>query len=337
MAEDKSFIDSLFEYGGDAFNYITNTDDGLLDDVGSLFQKSDGSIDFGKIAGGIGALGKILSDTGVIDSSSYLGQLFGGGPQIERLGYQGSIPDYTATRTRVPMTYDPDRRPGSGGQRYFTDIAYSGGDRGTQDTSGQAATLQAMNLANPAMTNRQGQGLAALRAAEAEKALAEQQAAEQVAEQVAQTVANEALPLPVIPTAESQLTDEEKINFGLMAPPEDDEDSDPDPRPEEKQESDSPLYRGGIIGLNRGMYLSGATDGMADKIPAMIGNTQPAALSDGEFVIPADVVSGLGNGNSDAGAKNLYAMMDRVRRARTGTTKQAPAINPNKMMPQMRG
>ena len=119
-----------------------------------------------------------------------------------------------------------------------------------------------------------------------------------------------------------------------MQPP---EDSDPVPRPEEKQESDSPLYRGGIIGLNRGMYLSGATDGMADKIPAMIGNTQPAALSDGEFVIPADVVSGLGNGNSDAGAKNLYAMMDRVRRARTGTTKQAPAINPNKMMPQMRG
>ena len=56
-----------------------------------------------------------------------------------------------------------------------------------------------------------------------------------------------------------------------------------------------------------------------------------------EFVIPADVVSGLGNGNSDAGAKNLYAMMDRVRQARTGTTKQAPAIDPNKMMPTMRG
>ena len=306
------------DFGTDAFNYITNTDDGLLDDVAGFFQTSDGKIDYGKIAGGLGALGKVLTDTGVIGQDSYLGQLFGGGPQTERLGYQGSIPDYTATRTRVPGTFDPDRRPGSGGQRYFTDVAFSGGDRGTQDTSGQAATLQAMNLANPAMTNRQGQGLAALRAAEAEKALAEQQAAEQVA----QAVADEALPLPVIPTAESQLTDQEKINFGLMEPPE-----------EEVQEAAT----GGIIGLNRGMYLSGATDGMADKIPAMIGNTQPAALSDGEFVIPADVVSGLGNGNSDAGARNLYAMMDRVRRARTGTTKQAPAINPNKMMPQMRG
>ena len=80
-------------------------------------------------------------------------------------------------------------------------------------------------------------------------------------------------------------------------------------------------------------YLAGATDGMADLVPATIGGTQPAALSDGEFVIPADVVSHLGNGNSDAGAKQLYSMMDRVRKERTGTTKQGPEINPTKMMP----
>ena len=80
-------------------------------------------------------------------------------------------------------------------------------------------------------------------------------------------------------------------------------------------------------------YLAGATDGMADLVPATIGGTQPAALSDGEFVIPADVVSHLGNGNSDAGAKQLYAMMDRVRDERTGTTRQGPEINPTKMMP----
>jgi hypothetical protein len=79
-------------------------------------------------------------------------------------------------------------------------------------------------------------------------------------------------------------------------------------------------------------FLRSTTDGMSDEIPAMIDRKDPAALSGGEFVIPADVVSGLGNGNSDAGAKNLYAMMDRVRQARTGTTKQAPAIDPNKMM-----
>ena len=80
-------------------------------------------------------------------------------------------------------------------------------------------------------------------------------------------------------------------------------------------------------------YLGGPTDGMADLIPASIDGTQPAALSDGEFVIPADVVSHLGNGNSDAGANQLMSMMDRVRNARTGTTKQGTEINPTKMMP----
>jgi hypothetical protein len=72
---------------------------------------------------------------------------------------------------------------------------------------------------------------------------------------------------------------------------------------------------------------------MADKIPARIDNTQEARLSDGEFVVPADVVSHLGNGNSNAGAKNLYNMMDRVRKARTGNTKQGTEINPNKFIP----
>jgi hypothetical protein len=74
-------------------------------------------------------------------------------------------------------------------------------------------------------------------------------------------------------------------------------------------------------------------DGMSDDIPATIDGTQPAALSDGEFVVPADVVSHLGNGSSDAGAQQLYSMMDRIRQARTGTTEQGKEINPKKMMP----
>jgi hypothetical protein len=68
---------------------------------------------------------------------------------------------------------------------------------------------------------------------------------------------------------------------------------------------------------------------MADRVPATIDGAEPARLSDGEFVIPADVVGHLGNGNSDAGAKNLYAMMDRLREDRTGTTRQGKQINPN--------
>jgi hypothetical protein len=72
---------------------------------------------------------------------------------------------------------------------------------------------------------------------------------------------------------------------------------------------------------------------MADKIPSSIDGKRPAKLSHGEFVIPADVVSHLGNGNSDAGAKILYKMMDRVRQARTGTKKQGRRINPAKFTP----
>ena len=86
-------------------------------------------------------------------------------------------------------------------------------------------------------------------------------------------------------------------------------------------------------GMAKGRYLQGGTDGMADEIPAQIGQDQPAALSHGEFVVPADVVSHLGNGNSDAGAKKLYQMMDKIRMARTGTKKQGKRINPDKFMP----
>jgi hypothetical protein len=80
-------------------------------------------------------------------------------------------------------------------------------------------------------------------------------------------------------------------------------------------------------------YIRGSQDGMADQIPASIDGSQPAALSAGEFVVPADVVSHLGNGNSDAGAEQLYSMMDRIRQARTGQKEQAKPINPEEMMP----
>ena len=91
--------------------------------------------------------------------------------------------------------------------------------------------------------------------------------------------------------------------------------------------------QGGEIAMAKGRYLQGGTDGMADELPARIGQDQPAALSHGEFVIPADVVSHMGNGNSDAGAKKLYQMMDKIRMARTGTKKQGKKINPDKFMP----
>ena len=96
---------------------------------------------------------------------------------------------------------------------------------------------------------------------------------------------------------------------------------------------------GGLMGLNTyaagGKLLRGDGDGMSDSIPAVIqgANPQRAALADGEFVIPADVVSHLGNGSTEAGSKRLYSMMDKVRRARTGNPKQGKQINPNRFLP----
>ena len=90
--------------------------------------------------------------------------------------------------------------------------------------------------------------------------------------------------------------------------------------------------QGGISSLAP-RYLDGAGDGMSDSIRANIDGQQEARLADGEFVIPADVVADMGNGSSNAGAERLYSMMDRIREARHGTTKQPPEVNVNRMMP----
>jgi hypothetical protein len=106
---------------------------------------------------------------------------------------------------------------------------------------------------------------------------------------------------------------------------------------DEPMGDDSGMAGGGITSLGSysdgGRMLRGPGDGMSDSIPATIGRKQPARLADGEFVVPADVVSHLGNGSTDAGAKKLYAMMDKVRQARTGKKKQAPAVKTQKYMP----
>jgi hypothetical protein len=99
----------------------------------------------------------------------------------------------------------------------------------------------------------------------------------------------------------------------------------------------SNMASGGISNLGTysdgGRMLKGPGDGMSDSIPGVIGGKRPARLADGEFVVPADVVSHLGNGSTDAGAKHLYSMMDKVRKARTGRKAQGREINPRKYVP----
>ena len=95
-----------------------------------------------------------------------------------------------------------------------------------------------------------------------------------------------------------------------------------------------PAKAGGLVSLKGGGLTRGPGDGMSDDIMLPItGSRDIAAVSPGEFVVSADVVSGLGNGSTSAGAKQLYGMMDRVRDARTGKTAQPRAIDAGKMMP----
>ena len=119
----------------------------------------------------------------------------------------------------------------------------------------------------------------------------------------------------------------------------------PNAKDDKDSDSDQVLTgaSGGIMGASSlGGYAAGGNprllrgpgDGMSDNIPATIGGRQPARLADGEFVVPADVVSHLGNGSTDAGAKRLHEMMNKVRVDRTGKKKQAPAVKASKYIPK---
>ena len=258
----------------------------------------------------------------------------------------GTVPNYTYERAQVPGTYDANRRPGSRGQRYFSDAAFvpqgSPQRQAVRDTYvNQASDAQLVNRANMAQQRQfeaqpsptytpptntamgfapykirpaPASGAAVINPAPTENDLiaflAQQRKNEE--EKTGQEVAGEEKPTPIPTQMPVDSTGIASLARGGR----------------------TSAYAMGGTPQAQGYYLGGATDGMADRIPARIDNNQEARLSDGEFVIPADVVSHLGNGNSSAGAKNLYGMMDRVRMARTGNKQQGKQIDPNKFIPK---
>jgi len=215
-------------------------------------------------------------------------------------GYNIPIPKMDAVTQQIEYN-DPNRRPGSMGRQYTTDPRYV--------KQGDATALAAAQGASDA---QKAGILAAYKPAAAPPAVnpyAGQMAMKYNTPATATTGATATTAsagLPAIPTQAQLMDPNYKINSIGMAD--------------------------GGIAMAKGRYLNGDTDGMADKISTTIDGDQEAALSHGEFVIPADVVSHLGNGNSDAGAKKLYAMMDRIREARTGTKEQGKKINPDKFL-----
>jgi len=227
-------------------------------------------------------------------------------------GYNVPIPKLDAVTQQIEYN-DPNRRPGSMGRQYTTDPRYV-----KQGDTANLAKAQAISDAQKAGI------LAAYKPAAAPPAVnpyAGQMAMKYnnpptatgtttgttTAAATTPAATGIAAALPVMPTQQQLMDPNYKINSIGMAD--------------------------GGIAMAKGRYLQGQTDGMADKIPSKIDGNQEAALSHGEFVIPADVVSHLGNGNSDAGAQKLYQMMDRIREARTGTKQQGKKINPDKFMP----
>ena len=255
-----------------------------------------------------GTASKLLN-LGIGVGAEYLGL---NDPQISKVGYQGEIPDYDFVRERVPGTNDPNRRPGSSGRRYFTSPTYSGSNQPVP--TGVLSTPEGLRLRN-----------------------AFNPSYEKVNPLPSSGGIFSGKGVAVEPTKETMDARRAVLEYYNPSP------SAPSvtPTKETLQQAAKDYYNraaggfaaGGIAGLREGRYLDGASDGMADEVPATIEGEQEAMLSDGEFVIPADVVSHLGNGNSDAGAKELYDMMDRVRKARTGTTKQGKKIDPDKFLP----
>jgi len=243
-------------------NYTSN-DDLFKQITGSGTDSSNPIALITKLLSGTGEQGKAGQLAGVAGLYSLINALGGGLGQTGQgvyKGYQGGIPNYTATRTMnpIPQTVDvparaaapatattpavsaapagtAPRRPGSGGVTYFSPITYT-----------PVTTVAPAVTAAPTVTAAAG---------------------------------------------------------GMMS--------------------------GGVSTLggysDGGRLLRGPGDGVSDSIPATIGGKQPARLADGEFVIPARIVSEIGNGSTEAGAKKLYAMMDRIQGARKKSIKNVAA------------
>lgn len=285
----------------------------------------------------------------------------GGDPQKQ--GYQGGIPQYTAQRTRLPVS-DVGRRPGSTGRRYFSDVQYglgalpaapaappppsasvAPGPRAPVSTQGGIASALSGGIdTQGVMTDRGITGAKTGTVLQSgpwkDLALSKGETPVEAWYRVnkdqdwakkgdATAQRNWALFADNRGIAPAQLAaamgrDPKEVQSWF------------DQYVGTRMARGGRVQRyaqGGIASVQNGYYLGGATDGMADQIPASIDGQEEAALSHGEFVWPADVVSHLGNGNSEAGAKVLYDAMNRIRKARTGTTQQGKRIDPNKLMP----
>ena len=243
------FLNALYGRSGDISDYSDSSIDDFLSDFTSGADEDKPS-GFEKLVGkarrffperkGSGGVSGFLELLGPLAIASFLKDRGVFDPKVPQVGYQGEIPKYTAVREQITGRDDTDRRPGSGGRRYFSDTIYAKKPEGQEPMTVEEA-----------------------------RAKAKAQAA------------------------------------GFMG--------------------------GGQV-LEDGGYLQGDSDGQADLVPGDIDGVQEGRLSHGEYVLPADLVGILGNGNSDAGAAALDDFMSTVRKKATGTPKQQKNIDADQVL-----
>ena len=246
-----------------------------------------------------------------------------GGNQVQTGGYNKPIPKLTATRAQVPYAADPNRRPGEAGRSYFTDTQYT--NPADAPAAQAAATTQAQGIAAAVPTRA-----AQVNPYEGKYTPAWNPPATTVATNAAATQAAPASGVAqLLPVPQAQ-------GFRAMA-------------------AGGGLAAGGFVipadvisGFGNGStgpglkvakkYLGaepikGDGDGMSDSIPTHIDGKEKALVADGEAYIKPEIVAKIGGGDMKKGSEKLYAMMDKIRKARTGTQEQGKQIDPEKFMP----
>ena len=327
----------------------------LMDKIGDFLGTTTGK------AVGIGGLAALLQAMG----NKGTGEIY--------KGYQGGIPNYSASRTMnaIPTTTTDAsgnvvaRRPGQGGITYFSPMQYTAAGSATSGTPpSPAAGIAALPEANTAST-APAAGIAASSpaySAPPNMAYAPPMAgpapsAPPAGAPVTPPPMAGPAPEPYNPMGQASLAvvvsgpdgkaygspaaaRAAGVSNPTMSPPAGAPASAPGAysaptldfsTPNIVQRDPIAKAAGGLSSLGgysdggRGRLLRGPGDGVSDSIPAIIGRKQPARLADGEFVVPARVVSEIGNGSTEAGARKLYAMMDRVQKARGKTLKNVAA------------
>jgi hypothetical protein len=271
-----------------------NYDPGILSTIGGILSGKSGSMAQIASLGGLGALLNSVGGSG------------GGGYK----GFQGSIPKYTASRTQyAPPVSTVNRGPAPSNEAVMDYLKRPG--------LNDSMIARSMNE----------YGVSPQQIADVTKSpLADIQARYQAAMGPNAGIARRPGSGGVTYFSPMVYTPQAAAPAAPAAPVE--QVTQPNPTIQDTYAAGG-MAEGGLGSLGSysdgGRLLKGPGDGVSDSIPAMIGKNQPARLADGEFVIPARIVSEIGNGSTDAGARKLYAMMDRIKKARGKSMKNIAA------------